>query len=124
MAGWPDRLREHLELMRLSDFEGIEWDDDEDEGGNLAHCRRSDRLGPNPERVVDEVLREQPVQVKFRTVTADFVIVGPDFSRSILWLIVFRRSDRRGDWLRPVTGWKAEAAEIRQWEKQRGKLTP
>lgn len=110
--------------MRLSDYEGIEWDDDEDEDGNLAHCRRADRLGPNPERVVDEVLSEEPVRVKFRTVTADLVVVGPDRSRSKLWLIVFAESTRRGDWLRPITGWKAETAEIRQWEKQRGRLAP
>lgn len=108
--------------MRLSDFEGIEWDDDDDEDGNLAHCRRPDRLGPNPERIVDEVVSEQPVKVKFKTVSAELAIVDPDRSRSVLWLILFARSKQRGDWLRPVTGWKAEVAEVRQWEKRCGRL--
>lgn len=32
------------------------------------------------EAVVDEVLRMQPVEVRLKVVTAEFAIVGPDFS--------------------------------------------
>jgi hypothetical protein len=108
--------------VKLSDFDGIDWDEEEDENGNLAHCLRADRLGPNPERLVAEVLAEEPVRIRFRVDTAELAIVGPDRSRTALWLILLSRSPRRGDWLRPVTGWRAEPAERRQWEQQRGKL--
>lgn len=109
---------------KLADYEEIDWDSDEDEAGNLVHCLRPDRLGPNPERVVVEVLDEEPVQIEFKVKTAEFAVVGPDQSRSGLWLILFDTSHKRGDWLRPVTGWRAEAAEQRLWENQRGKLRP
>lgn len=110
--------------MKFSDFHGIDWDDEDDEDGNLAHCLRADRLGPNPERVVAEVIAEEPVQVKFKVHTADLSVVGPDHSRNQLWVVLFAVSDKRGDWLRPVTGWRAEIAERAAWEQQRGKLTP
>ena len=110
--------------MDLSQFHGIDWDAEDDPDGNLAHCRRPKHLGPYAERIVDEVLSEEPVEVKFRVTTAEFAIVGPDRSRNVLWLVLFDVSWRRGDFLRPVTGWRAEDAEGRQWENQRGKLGP
>ena len=109
--------------MNLRDFEEIDWDSDEDPNGNLAHCLRSDHLGPEPERIVHEVLSEQPVRIKLKLQTAEFAIVGPDRSRSTLWVILFDTSYKRGDWLRPVTGWRAEPAERAKWEQQHGKLT-
>jgi hypothetical protein len=45
----------------LSKFEWIDWDPEDDERGNTAHCRR---LGI-PEQVVYEVLSEEPVEIKF-----------------------------------------------------------
>ena len=110
--------------MRPEDFEVIDWDDDDDPDGNLAHCRQPGRLGPNPERVVEEVLSEEPVKIKLKVKTADFAVAGPDRSRSTLWVVLFDTSWKRGDWLRPVTGWPAEPAERRQWEQQRGRLKP
>lgn len=66
------------------EWEAIDWDDPDDEAGNLVHCLRH---GVD-EMVVDEVLRQRPVS-----------------------------SFKRGDWLRPMTGWEAKPNEIRQWEK-------
>jgi hypothetical protein len=108
--------------LNFRDFEGIDWDSDEDEVGNLAHCLRPDHLGPEPERIVDEVLSEQPVEIKYKVKTAELAIVGPDRSRSRLWVILFDVSHKRGDWLRPVTGWQAEPAERAKWEQRYGKL--
>jgi hypothetical protein len=105
--------------VNLSQYHEIDWDDDNDPNGNLVHCLRPDRLGPNPERVVAEVLSEEPVQVKMRIETAEFSIVGPDRARATIWLVLFDTSHKRGDWLRPVTGWRAEVAERQAWETGR-----
>lgn len=108
--------------MDLGRFEAIEWDPEDDSEGNLAHCQRPDHLGSHAERIVHEVLTEDPVEIKFRVQTAEFAVVGPDRSRNRLWVVLFDTSRRRGDWLRPVTGWAAEAAEQRAWEQRRGTL--
>lgn len=105
--------------LDLSRFHEIDWDSYDDSDGNLAHCGRLDRMGPNPERVVGEVLSEEPVEIKMKIVTAEFVIVGPDRARSTWWLVFLRTSPKRGDWLRPVTGWRAEQPERQEWEKGR-----
>jgi hypothetical protein len=94
------------------EWEAIDWDDREDEEGNYAHCLRH---GVD-EEVVDDVLRERPVEVKLSPVWAEFVLAGPDGAWSTLWTLLFDRSWKRGDWLRPVTGWKSKTAEVRQWE--------
>ncbi len=100
--------------MNLWDFERIDWDDEEDENGNLAHCLEH---GVD-ERVVDQVLREEPVEIKLKLVTAEFVVVGPDFGGA-MWTILFDSSWKRGDWLRPVTGWESEPEEIEEWKRGR-----
>ena len=81
--------------MNLTDFHGIDWDDEEDEDGNLAHCLRVDHLGPNPERVVHEVLSEEPVEIKYPVRTADIAVVGPDRSRTVLWVVLLSVSSER-----------------------------
>ena len=53
--------------MKLSRFEAIDWDDEEDVDENLAHCLRNDVT----EILVDEVLTDQPVEIKMRLETAD-----------------------------------------------------
>jgi len=60
--------------LNLWDFERIDWDDEEDDSGNLAHCleRGIDEV------VVDQVLSEEPIEIKLRLVSAEFAIVGPD----------------------------------------------
>lgn len=100
--------------MNLWDFEAIDWDDEDDENGNLTHCLRRGI----DESVVDQVLREEPVRIRMKTETADFAVVGPDKGRTF-WTLLFDWSQRRGDWLRPVTGWKAEDSEILEWSKAR-----
>ena len=37
-----------------------------------------------------------------------------------IWLVLLKDSDKRGDWLRPVTGWPAKRPEIREWEQATG----
>ena len=104
--------------LDLSRFEEIDWDSEDDSDGNWVHCSRADHLGPNPERVVAEVLAEQPGQIKLPLQTAEYSIVGPDSSWASWWVVLFDVSYKRGDWLRPVTGWPAEVAERRAWEQQ------
>jgi hypothetical protein len=101
----------------LSRFHEIDWDPEYDPDGNLVHCQRAERLGPNPYRVVHEVLSEEPVDLKMRLETAEFAIVGPDRSRSTWWTVLLRTSPKRSDWLRPVTGWRAEPPERQEWER-------
>lgn len=105
--------------LDLGRFEGIDWDADDDERGNLAHCQRPDHLGPHPERVVYEVLSEEPAEITMKVQTAAFTIVGPDRTRSQLWVILFDISHKRGDYLRPITGWRAEIAERQEWLRAR-----
>jgi hypothetical protein len=83
----------------------------------MAHCRR---LGL-PEQVVYEVLSEEPVEIKLPVETAEGAFVGPNRARNQLWTLLFDTSYKRGDWLRPVTGWKAKPAEIREWEQATSK---
>ncbi len=98
------------------EFEAIDWDDEEDEVGNLRHCLQH---GVD-ESVMDEVLREYPVEVTLRLKSAEFALVGPDRS-GILWTLLFDRSWKRGDWLRPVTGWRSKPAEAKAWQAATGR---
>jgi hypothetical protein len=77
--------------VNLWDVEAIDWDDEEDEDGNLAHCLRHGI----DEQVVTEVLAERPVEVKMKAVTAEFVVVGPDRGGRV-WTILFDWSFKRG----------------------------
>lgn len=108
--------------MDLDRYTAIDWDDEDDLEGNLAYCRRPRRLGPAAERVVYELLSEDPYEIKFKVRTAEFALVGPDAARNRLWLVLFDTSWKRTDWLRPVTGWPAEAAERDAWKKRGGRL--
>jgi hypothetical protein len=99
----------------LSDFEAIDWDDEEDEDGNLAHCLRRGI----DEQVVHEVLTERPAEIKMKVETADFALVGPDRGGK-MWTILFDWSFKRGDWLRPITGWPSAPKEVTAWKKARG----
>jgi Ribbon-helix-helix protein, copG family len=76
----------------LSKFEWIDWDPEEDEQGNLAHCRR---LGL-PEQVVYEVLSEEPVEIELPVDTAEGAFVGPNRARNQLWTLLFDTSYKRG----------------------------
>lgn len=98
------------------DFEAIDWDDEEEKGSNLAHCLAH---GVD-ESVVDQVLREQPVEITMKLDAAEFAVVGPDYGGR-MWTLLFDRSWKRGDWLRPVTGWQAEQVEIDEWKRAGGR---
>jgi hypothetical protein len=110
-------------VLDLSKYDVIDWDDPEvdpdPETNNLLHCQRADHLRPQAEMVVYECLYSGPwAQVKFRVQTAQYPIVGLALSR--LWLLLLKDSHKRPDWLRPVSGWRAESAEIREWERAIG----
>jgi hypothetical protein len=110
-------------VLDIYRYEIIDWDDpDQDpdpESNNLLHCQRAGHLGANAEVIVYELLYGGPwVEVQFRVQTAQYSIVG--LAQARLWLVLFKDSDIRSDWLRPVTGWPAERAEIREWERATG----
>ena len=100
--------------MDLSQFEAIDWDEEDDESGNLAHCLRH---GVD-ELVVEEVLRGTPAQVRMNVDTAGFAVVGPD-DGGRFWTLLFDVSYKRDDWLRPITGWRSTNSEMREWERAR-----
>ena len=101
--------------MNLWDVEAIDWDDEEDEDGNLAHCLRHGI----DEQVVAEVLGERPVEVKMKVVSAEFIMVGPDRGGR-MWTILFDWSFKREDWLRPISGWESEPEEVTAWRRAGG----
>jgi hypothetical protein len=105
--------------LNLGDFEGgIEWDQEEDEKSNLAHCLEHNV----DEQVVDEVLYGEWINVEMVVDTAEFAIVGPNLRWDFMWTLLFRPSWFRGDMLRPVTGsgWDSKPSEIREWERVTG----
>jgi len=103
---------ERVGVLDLYAWEAIDWDDPDDEDGNLVHCLAH---GVD-EDVVDGILASHPVEVKMNLISAEFAVVGPERSWSAMWTILFATSYKRGDWLRPVTGWQAKPGEIAQWE--------
>jgi hypothetical protein len=103
--------------LNLDDFEDfLEWDSEEYERGNLAHCLEHGI----DEQVVDEVLYGEWVNVEMAVDTAEFAIVGPNLTWNYMWTLLFATSRIRGDVLRPVTGWDSRPAEIREWERITG----
>ena len=107
-------------MLDIYRYEIIDWDDpglDPDpETNNLLHCQRADHLGDQAELIV----LGDWAEVRFKVQTAEYAVVG--VALSDIWLILLEDSPKRGDWLRPVTGWPAEVAEIRQWEKLTGQV--
>lgn len=109
------------DAVELSNYEAIDWDDEEEESdereSNLRHCLRH---GVD-EQVVAEVLNEEPVQIRLPLLTAEGAFTGPNRARNQMWTLLFRTSYKRSDWLRPITGWRAKPAEIREWERVKGR---
>jgi hypothetical protein len=104
--------------LNLDDFEdALEWDPEAWERGNLAHCLRHDI----DELVVEEVLYgDSWVNIVMTVDKAEFAIVGPNAAWNFMWTLLFATSRRRGDVLRPVTGWDSKPREIREWERLTG----
>jgi hypothetical protein len=107
---------DRVTFVNLWDFEAIDWDPEDDDDGNLAHCMAH---GVD-ERVVGEVLSNEPVEVTMRLWTCGIAVVGPD-SGGTMWTVLFDWSWKRGDWLRPVTGWQAGPEEVEEWKRGRGR---
>ncbi len=109
-------------MLDIYRYEIIDWDDPEVDPdpatNNLLHCQQADHLGAQAELIVAELFRGWWAEVRFRTQTAEYSVVGVALSN--IWLVLLEDSHKRGDWLRPVTGWPAEPAEIREWERATG----
>jgi hypothetical protein len=103
-------------------YEIIDWDDPESDPdprtNNLLHCQQTDHLGAQAELIVYEFFCGLWAEVSYKTVTAQYCAVG--VALSSLWLVLFEDSYKRGDWLRPVTGWPAEQAEVNEWQQATG----
>ena len=102
--------------LKSEEFDAIDWDPVEVENSNLAKCMRRSI----DEFVVWEVLEGDWVDVQMPVETAEFVVVGPNEERNRMWTLLFAISPKRGDWLRPVTGWPSDTDEITEWESQTG----
>jgi hypothetical protein len=109
-------------VLDIHRYEIIDWDDPEidpePETNNLLHCQQADHLGAQAELIVYELFRGIWAEVGFKTLTTQYAVVGVAISN--IWLVLFEDSYKRGDWLRPVTGWPAERAEIHEWEQATG----
>jgi len=109
-------------VLDIYRYEAIDWDDPEidpdPETNNLLHCQQVDHLGAQAELIVYEVLYGHWAEIRFRVQSAQYSVVG--VALSSVWLLLFEDSHKRGDWLRPVSGWPAEIAEIRAWEQATG----
>jgi hypothetical protein len=103
--------------LSLEEFEeALEWDSEQYERGNLAHCLEHGI----DEQVVEEVLYGDWINIEITVDTAEFAIVGPNLKRNFMWTLLFATSQMRGDVLRPVTGWDSKPSEIREWERVTG----
>ena len=104
--------------LNLDDYQGgIEWDPEDYEKSNLAHCLEHNV----DEQVVEEVLYSDWINIEMTVDTAEFAIVGPNLAWNFMWTLLFRPSWFRGDMLRPVTGWDSKPSEIRAWERVMGR---
>jgi hypothetical protein len=109
-------------VLDIHRYEIFDWDDPEVDPdprtNNLLHCQQTDHLGAQAEVIVYELFLGHWAEVQFKKQTAEYAVVG--VALSDIWLVLLEDSPKRGDWLRPVTGWPAEIAEIRAWEKLTG----
>jgi hypothetical protein len=110
------------EVLDIYRYETIDWDDPEvdpsAETNNLLHCQQADHLGSQAELIVYEIFSGYWAEVQFRMKTAQYTVVG--MALSSMWLLLLRDSHKRSDWLRPISGWPAERAEVRAWEQATG----
>ncbi len=104
--------------LNLDDFEeSLDWDPEDWERGNRSHCLDHGI----DEQVVEEVLFSNDwANIEMTVETADFVIVGPNWAWNFMWTLLFAPSRRRGDVLRPITGWDSKPREITEWERLTG----
>ena len=109
-------------MLDIYRYDTIDWDDPgidlNPETNNLLHCQQADHLGSQAEMIVYEVFCGYWAEIQFTTTTAQYTVVG--MALSSMWLLLLSDSHKRPDWLRPITGWPAERAEIRAWEQSTG----
>jgi len=67
-------------VLDIYRYEIIDWDDPEVDPdpatNNLLHCQQADHLGPQAELIVAELFRGWWAEVRFRTQTAEYSVVG------------------------------------------------
>jgi hypothetical protein len=109
-------------VLDIYRYEAIDWDDPEidpnPETNNLLHCQQADHLGSQAELIVYEMFCGYWAEIQFRAQTAQYSVVG--MALSSIWLLLLSDSHKRSDWLRPISGWSAERAEVRAWEQATG----
>jgi hypothetical protein len=110
-------MKSPSEPLDLDEFEAIEWDSIDDASGNLRHCMEHDVT----EWVVEEVLDGDWISIELEVDSAIYAVCGPQADGTTMWTLLFVPSDRRGDWLRPITGWEAKPSETREWERATGR---
>lgn len=91
--------------MRIKDFE---WDE-----GNAVHLELGH--GVKPEEA-EEVFAFQPLYRK--TKKGHYVAMGPTLERRYLTIVFALKRDGAA---RVITGWDMDRAEIRYWQKHRGR---
>lgn len=98
--------------LHLDDFGAIDWDAEDAQDSNLAHCLRHDI----DQWTVDAVLADEWINVEIIVKSAEFAIVGPDRRWNRMLTLLFDVSEKQGNWLRPVTGWESKPKELKDWE--------
>ncbi|HEX5699622.1 MAG TPA: hypothetical protein VFX77_03175 [Rubrobacter sp.] len=99
--------------LNLDEFDALDWDEEDAEGSNLAHILEHDV----DDVAVENVLDDDWISVEMLVNTAEFAIVGPDRRWDRMLTLLFDTSRKRGNWLRPVTGWESEPPELLEWER-------
>ena len=112
-------------MLDIARYELIDWDDpqidDNPEANNLLHCQQADHLGMQAEMIVYETSIRPLGRVQFTMQTAEYAVVGVGLAN--IGSCCSKSSPRRGDWLRPVTGWPAGAC-LRPVDEGRGAYPP
>jgi hypothetical protein len=99
--------------LNLDDFDAIDWDAEDAQDSNLAHCLRHDI----DRWAVDAVLADDWIDVEIVVERAEFAIVGPYRRWNRMLTLLFDTSGKQGNWLRPVTGWESKPKELKEWER-------
>jgi len=99
--------------LNLEEFDAIDWDAEDAQDSNLAHCLRHDI----DQWAVEAVLADDWIDIEIVVKRAEFAIVGPYRRWNRMLTLLFDTSENEGNWLRPVTGWESRPKELREWER-------
>jgi hypothetical protein len=78
-------------LLDVNRYEIIDWDnpdvDPSAETNNLLHCQQAGHLGAQAELIVYELLCGVWAEIRYKTLTAQYSVVG--VALSSIWLVLF-----------------------------------